>query len=61
MSIKNNKNNKNICLVYIYGNIRRQKLHYYIVYILFPDIKNIVLFSGILSCNKTKVIMCYIL
>ena len=24
MSIKNNKNNKNICLVYIYGNIRRQ-------------------------------------
>ncbi len=55
------KNNKNICLVYIYGNIRRQKLHYYIVYYVFPDIKNIVLFSGILNCNKTKVIICYIL
>ena len=97
------KNNKNICLVYIYGNIRRQKLHYYmyvfysrnynsisffqvihiritktyrcviayyrtmlcstscnvilVFIILFPDIKNIVLFSGILNCNKTKVII----
>ena len=30
MSIKNNKNNKNICLVYIYMEILGDKLHYYI-------------------------------
>ena len=57
MSIKNNKNNKNICLVYIYiwKYLQETKLHYYIVYYIFPDIKNIVLFSGILNCNKTRV------
>ena len=32
-----------------------------ILVFVFPDIKNIVLFSGILICNKTKVIICYIL
>ena len=40
MSIKNNKNNKNICLVLYIWKYGRQKLHYYIVYYIFPDIKN---------------------
>ena len=42
------KNNKNICLVYIYMEIWEDILHYYIVYYIFPDIKNIVLFSVIM-------------
>ena len=35
------KNNKNICLVYIYGNIRRQKLHYY-MYVFYSRTYNII-------------------
>ena len=72
MSIKNNKNNKNICLVlyiYIYMEIWKTKitLLYSVLYISrykeYCSVlwNNIHLYILYIHCNKTKVIMCYIL